>query len=284
MVNQDVAERLVAFFVPMMALWLLVGVAVAVLYHLSLYILDAEFRVGSERALDLFVAVLRGLAFILVWPVIFYFDRTALTKIKLMVLYFFFPREREENAELRCAIRERDYRIWVRRWALDQQELHEKRDDAARAREREKRLRVVAEGSPELDHIWMLTGRGSTSAGTSELVGLYPDYYGVDEVRDRARFEVSIRRPWMCLRCRTALEPEVVEVPELTWLRIVEPGTARTVVEGWAVQGQYRQTFPECPKCGKEQPEMAGDLATLGLATDIVRSIREGLNVHADLP
>jgi hypothetical protein len=281
MVNQDVAAGLVAFFAPIIALWFLIGLALAILYNLSLYYVDAEFRIGSERALDLFVAVLRAIAFFFAWPVIFYFDRSALIKIKLMLLYLS-PRQREQNADLRLALRERDYRRWVRRWALDEEERHEKSDPTVLAREREKRLRVVHEGSPELERVWLLAGSGMTPGGSSQVVGMSADDRSVNDVAARARYDLSIRRPWVCLRCRTPLEPETIELPELTWLRVVEPGTARTVLEGWALDGRYRQTFSYCPDCGKEQPEMVGDVSELGHAADVLRAVRSGLTVHSD--
>jgi hypothetical protein len=72
-INPEAAQLLVSVAVPVFVVWFLVGITVAVLYHLSLYFLDGEYRVRPELSLDLLVGGLRGLAYVLVWPAIFYF-------------------------------------------------------------------------------------------------------------------------------------------------------------------------------------------------------------------
>lgn len=80
--DPEVVRKLVTVGVPLVVLWFLTGITVAVLYHLSLYYLDGEYRDKTELSLDLLVGILRGLAYVVAWPAIFYFDRTALFRIR----------------------------------------------------------------------------------------------------------------------------------------------------------------------------------------------------------
>jgi len=282
--NQEAAEQLVRYGFPIMWAWLYIGFVISLLYHLSLYYLDGEFRISSERSLDIFVSILRGLLYILVWPGIFVFDTTALQRIKLFFVYLN-PKERETDWELQMYLKEREYRRWVARWYVEQSDVDEQRKkETATGQERIDRLKVLHEGNSELDRIWLMTGVGSNPAGVRELVRLYPDYHLPDDVAAKARQEVQLRRPWACLRCSTVVEPEKVELPELLFLRVTEQDTGKLVVEGWALEGDYRLSYAPCPRCGAEQPPMSEDLARFGQASEVVRQIRSGLTVHWDLP
>ena len=68
--DPEIIRKLVIVGVPLIVLWFLTGITVAVLYHLSLYYLDGEYRVMPEFSLDLLVGILRGLAYLLFWPAI----------------------------------------------------------------------------------------------------------------------------------------------------------------------------------------------------------------------
>ncbi len=282
--NPVVAEKLVRFFFPIMFAWFYLGLVIAVLYHLSLYYLDGEFQDKEMWSLNMFVSVLRGILYVFVWPAIFYFDRSAAHRIKLFLLYLS-PKQRAENQELKDALSARKYRNWVKGWFLAKERIEKRRKKELETwQEHESRARVLHEGNPELDRIWMLTGVGTHPAGVRELVRLCPDYYLVEEVTAMAKREIELRRPWNCLRCRTQVRPEQIRIPGLTFLRVIEPETRKMVVEGWALHGTYTMTFEQCPSCGAEQPDLTEDLAGFGHASDVVRFMRDGLTYHWDLP
>lgn len=283
-VNQDAAWTLVNYgFVAMWA-WFYIGIVVSLFYHISLYVLDGDFGISSQRTLDLFVSVLRGLLYVFIWPAIFFFDTTALHRIKLLLLWLN-PKERETNFELKMYMKERAYRQWVTRWFSEQSGLEaERKAEAATSQQRKERLKVLHEGNAELDHTWMLTGVGSSADGVHELVRMCPEYYLPDEVAAKARLEVAVRRSWSCLRCRTPLDPEKVEIPELQFLRVVEPGTGKLVIEGWALTGRFTMHYPNCPRCSAEQPPMSEEVSLLGRASDVVRQVKEGMTFYCDLP
>ena len=283
-INEEVAGQLVRYGFVVMWAWFYIGFVVSLLYHVSLYVLDGEFRISSQRSLDLFVSILRGLLYIAIWPGIFFFDTSALQRIKLFLIYLN-PKERETNWELQMYRKEREYRRWVARWFTEQSDLEEERKtETATSQQRAERLKVLHEGNAELDRFWLLTGVGSSADGVHELVRMYPEYYLPDEVAAKARQEVAIRRPWACLRCGAPMEPEKVEIPELVFLRVVEPDTGKLVVEGWALSGDFRMTYAPCPRCGKEQPSMNEDLARFGRASEVARQVKAGMTFHCDLP
>jgi hypothetical protein len=120
--------RLVAFAASFLGLWLLIGIFISTSYHLSLYVFDGEFRQREQLAIDIFVSVLRGLAYLLLWPVILFFDRSALYRIKMLFLYYN-PKERATNDELQSYIAERRHRRWVTKWYLDQSDLERRREE-----------------------------------------------------------------------------------------------------------------------------------------------------------
>ncbi len=283
-VDQEVARGLMNFFVPIIFLWFFIGLAIAVLYHLSLYYIDGEFRVGQVRMLDIAVSILRGLAYFIAWPGILFFDRTAIHRIKLFLLYLS-PKQRKENEELIDAMKEGKYRVWVRDSFLGRERVEKRRKKERDTwQEHSSRLLVLHEGDPRLESIWMLTGVGTHPGAVKELVRLCPNYYLVDEVTVGARREIELRRPWNCLRCGTSVPAIEVRMPGLTFLRIVEPDTRKTVVEGWALRGSYTMRFEQCPNCDAEQPDLTEDLSRFGRAVDVVRAMRDGMVLHWDLP
>lgn len=277
------AERLVDLVFPIMFAWFYLGFIIAVLYHLSLYVICGEFR-GKERELDVAVAILRGVLYVCVWPAIFYFDRSAAYRIKLFFLYLV-PKNREGNEELRSALREREYRTWARRSFLDKLGLEDRRrTELETGRELTRRSRVLHEGNPELDRTWLLTGVGIHPMGASELVRLYPNYHLVDEIEDGVRREIRIRRLYKCAQCGTPVPGGDVKIPGVEFLRILEPDSDRKVIEGWAIRGEYELQYEPCPECGVVPPVETGDLVRFGRASDIVRVAHTGMVLHWDLP
>ncbi|MEO0079693.1 MAG: hypothetical protein ABIK44_03340 [candidate division WOR-3 bacterium] len=118
--------------------------------------------------------------------------------------------------------------------------------------EKTSRRRRLSPDSPELEKIWLFLGVGRSSAGVEQIVRRYPDAVLPDEINRAAKAEVCARRAWDCLRCREPLTPNRVELPEPFYLEIVDKG--KPILEGWAYEGEFRQEFPECPKCGAKQP------------------------------
>ncbi len=283
-VNSDVAARLVASFAPLFGLWLLVGLVIAVLYHLNLFFLEGEFRTRGVQLLDVFVSALRGFAFVVAWPFIFMFDRTALSRIKVFLLSLS-RKQRETNQDVKDAINEGRYWEWVRRSFIEQDRVERQRShELETGEEQKRRLKVIHEGNLELDRIWMLTGAGSHPAGVRQLVRMYPHYYIAEEIAAGAKQEIELRVPWTCLRCGATVPAREIELPELIFLRILDWETDKMLVEGWALEGDFRMQFSACPKCGTGQPDISEPVSRLGKASDVVRLVREGLSMHWDLP
>ena len=281
-ITPEAVWRLVSVVFPVMYAWLFVGLVVSLFYHLSLFFLEGDFRHGHERTVDVFISVLRGLAYVAIWPMIFVFDRTALKRIWLFLLWLD-PKQRDSHEELRQALRARDYQTWSRRHYFAKAELEERRRRELRTGEQlARRLQVLHEDSPELDRTWMLTGVGSGPTDTHELVRRYPDYHLPDRVEDDARREVQLRRNWTCGGCGARVPALDVRIPGVSFLRVLD-GQGDKVVEGWAIKGSWSMSLDRCPECGARQPELEGDLSEFGRASDVVRAARTGQTVHLDL-
>jgi len=279
----DVASKLVWFFGPVFTLWFVAGVAIAVLYHLSLFYLDRDFR-KNVAMLDLLFAVLRSILLVVGWPFIFYFDRSYLTRIRLFLLSLD-PKQREANEDVKDAIREGRYWAWVQRSFVERERMEDRRrHETETGEEQQRRLRIVHEGNPELERIWMLTGVGANPGGVRQLVRMYPEYHAAEEIAAGARREVELRRSWTCLRCAAPMPAKTVELPELIFLRILNWETDKMLIEGWALDGDYRVVFGPCPKCTTEQPDLTESVGRLGRASDVAKLAREGLSLHWDLP
>lgn len=264
--------------------WLVLGVAIAALYHASLWLFDGEFRVRNEQAFDVAFSVLRGLFYVVLWPVVFLVDRSAFRRIRLMLAYLD-PKERIENKELQAALKERDYRVWASRSFTERRQLdRRRRREMETGEQRARRLVKMHADSPDLEQVWMLTGVGSNPGGVHKLVHLYPQYHLAEEVAADARKEIVLRRPRICSRCQTRLAVSDVRMPGLIFLRVLEPETEKLVVEGWALRGTCAMRYETCPQCGLEPPEVREDLAAFGRATDVVKGVREGITLHLDLP
>lgn len=274
-------SRLLAFVVPIVIVWISVGLAMAVLYHLSLIFLGGEFRVGRQKLLDLLVSVLRSVFLVLAWPFILSLDRSVLSQIRLFLLYLD-PRQRKENEDVQDALAETAYWRWVQRTFVEQRDLECRRKKEI-ADERKKLLQIYYDDNPELETIWMLTGVGSHPTGVRQLVRMYPDYYLADEILASAKREVELRRPWSCLRCGYELRPDSIELPELFFLRILDWKTDKMLIEGWAMKGEYRMRFSPCPQCGAIQPELVEEVSRLGRASEVAEMAKKGMNLHWDL-
>ncbi len=266
------------------ALWLLVGLLIGIGYHISLYVFDGEFRQREQLALDIFVSVLRGLAYLVAWPAIFYFDRSALYRIKMLLLYLN-PHERTTNEDLQSYVAERRQRQWVTKWYLDQSDLERRREEElVTGAERKRRTREVHDGNPELERTWLLTGVGVNPAGVTEIVRLYPDYWLAEEIERKARLEIELRCPRDCSGCVARVGVSQISIPGLEFLRVLEPGSSAVIAEGWALRGSYEVRYDNCPRCGALQPARTGDVSEFGRATAVIKALRLGLVYHWDLP
>ncbi|MFO7675972.1 MAG: hypothetical protein R6X12_06640 [bacterium] len=218
--NADVVEKLVAWVFPIMYGWFAAGIVIALFYHLSLYTFDGEFRLRQERALDLAASILRGLVYLVAWPAIFYFDRTAAARIRLYLRYLD-PKSRLSDPDVVDALKERDYRIWARTSFLARSELEDRRAREQKTREqRERRLVVLHEDSPRLDRSWLLTGIGTHHMAVEELVRLYPEHHLPEEIEQGVRRELRIRFRQRCPRCREELHAGEVKIPGAVYLRV----------------------------------------------------------------
>lgn len=283
-INREAATQLVSWVFPMMCAWFFLGAVIVFLYHLSLYTFDAEFRLGRERTLDLAVSVLRGLLYFVAWPAIFYFDRTALSRIRLYLRYLS-PRLRATDPDVIDALKERDYRVWARTTYLARADLEDRRARELKTREQRNRRRVsLHEDSPLLDRYWLLLGIGTHWMGVEEMVRTASDYLLPEEVEDGVRRELAVRHQRRCPRCGESLAAGSVAVPGVEYLRVLEPGTDRMIIEGWAIAGDFALKFEPCEKCGIQLEPVTGGLAAFGRVRELVSAAKAGRSMHYDLP
>ncbi|MBM3314319.1 hypothetical protein FJY71_00560 [candidate division WOR-3 bacterium] len=273
--NAESAGQLVAMVLPVMVFWFGAGFIITVLYHLSLYYIEGEFTKRDELALDLLITTIRVPLYVMAWPVILFFDRTALHRIALFWRWLD-PKTRERDEELQDYLKEREYRQWAARQYEDSTRLalREERELAAGA-ERRRRLRRLGTESPLLGRIWLLLGVGRSSAGAEQIVRRHPDAVMPDEIARLTREEIRTRRPWNCLRCREPLAPERVLLPEPFFLQVVEG--EKPVIEGWAYEGEFRLRYAACAKCGAEQPDTVGPMSSFGRAGEVLAAFKGGM-------
>lgn len=272
-----------AVLTPLFMAWLLLGVVFAVLYHLSLYSLDAEYAVSSQTFMDILTTPGRAIVFVLLWPVIIVFDTSALRRVWLYLLYLD-PKQRETNEELKQALREREfYKAAHGRYVERERRAVERGREMIAGRERERRTREVRTDDRELESFWLLVGVGRSSDGAQGLVRLYPAHHTVSEVVAQAGREAMLRRPRRCPVCNVAVEPAEVRLPEPVFLRVLEPDSDKLVVEGWAVRGGFVLEYPACQFCRTKPQPVSGDVTEFGRATAIVQAVRQGLTFLTDL-
>lgn len=277
--DSGAAVQLVTWVFPMMYGWFFIGAVIAVFYHLSLYTFDGEFRLGQERALDLAVSILRGVAYFVAWPAIFCFDRSAVTRIGLYLRYLD-PENRVSDPDVVEALRERDYRIWARKSFLDRTKLENRRARELRTLEqRQRRLVTLHEDSRALDRYWLLTGIGTHWMGVREMVRDYLDYQLPEEIEEGVRRELRIRHQRRCPGCGAGLVVRAVAVPGANYLRVLTAGTGRVILEGWAVRGEFGVEFEPCDQCGVLPEPVTGDLAACGRTREVVEAAKHGLTL-----
>ena len=281
--DAEVAGKLVAFGVPFFAIWFLSGIVIAALYHLSLYYLDGEYRVRPEISLDLLVGILRGLAYVFVWPAIFYFDRTALYRIKMLFRYMD-PKLRYEDDELAGFIAEGRRRVKLRQDTIKNAELEERRAHELKTGEEKSRYLFTAhEGNPVLDKIWLMMAEGTGPGGGRQLVRICGRNDLADEVKEKARCEVGYRTQKPCEQCGTVASFARVELPEMLYLRVQEPVGKKTIVEGWALRGNFAATFHPCPECDTSRLGVTDEVTTFGRASEMVAAVKTGVTIQEDL-
>ncbi|MEO0069132.1 MAG: hypothetical protein ABIK23_08430 [candidate division WOR-3 bacterium] len=282
MIDPESGRQLVSVVLPIMVLWFITGLFITIFYHLSLFFIEGEFQNPDELLLDLAVTALRIPLFLFAWPVVLFFDRTALHNIKLFWRWLE-PKNREQDEELKEVLRQREFWKRIRKaFDADMSLKARRKKEMATGFERQRRLRRLTVNSPELNHIWLLIGKGTSSTGAESLIELYPEAILPEEFNRNVDIEIRCRRPWNCLRCGERIEPERVVFPEPFYLEIFEEG--KPVIEGWAYQGKFRMEFPLCQKCGLKQPPVEEDLTTFGRASEVVAALKQGFNFVKEPP
>jgi hypothetical protein len=282
--DQETAGKLVAFAVPFFAIWFLTGIVIATLYHLSLYYLDGEYRDKHEISLDLLVGILRGLAYVVAWPAIFYFDRTALYRIKMLFRYMD-PKLRYEDDELAGFIAEGRRRVRLRQDTIAAAAREERRAHELLTGEERAPYRFTAhDGNPVLESIWLMMAEGMGPGGGRQLVRVCGPRDLPDEVREKARCEVGTRSQRPCEQCGTVAPFARVELPEMLYLTVQEEKGEKAILEGWALRGNFAVTFHPCPECDTSRLGASGDVTTFGRASDIVAAVKAGITIEEDLP
>ena len=284
MFDQETVDKLVAFAVPFFAIWFLTGIVIAILYHLSLYYLDGEYRDKHEITLDLLVGILRGLAYVFVWPAIFYFDRTALSRIKMLFRYMD-PKLRYEDDELAGFIAEGRRRVKLRKDTIAAAALEDRRAHELLTGEERGRYRFTAhDGNPVLENIWLMMAEGMGPGGGRQLVRIYDPRDLPDEVREKALCEVGTRTQRPCEQCGTVVPYARVELPEMLYLTVQEEKVEKAILEGWALRGGFAVTFHPCPECDRSRLGVSGDVTTFGRASEVLAALKTGITIEEDLP
>lgn len=284
MFDPELSAKLVAVAVPLFATWFVVGILIATLYHLSLYYLDGEYRSAPELSLDLLVGILRGLAYVVAWPAIFYFDRTALYRIKMLFRYMD-PKLRYEDDELAGFIAEGRRRVKLRRDTIAAAAREERRaHELLTGEERAPYLFTAHDGNPVLENMWLMMAEGMGPGGGRQLVRIYEQRDLPDEVREKALCEVGTRSQRPCEQCGTVAPFARVELPEMLYLTVQEEKGEKAILEGWALRGSFAVTFHPCPECDTCRLGVSGDVTTFGRASDVVAAVKAGITIEEDLP
>jgi hypothetical protein len=282
--NPEPARQLVTFGLIFFPAWFLIGLAIAVLYHISLYYLDGEYRVKPELSMDILVGVLRGLLYVVAWPAIFYFDRSALHRITMLFRYMN-PRLRVEDEELAGYIADARRRARTRQQTIEHARREERRlVEQVTGQERKSYLHVFHENNLELERIWLLMAAGSGPGGGKQMVRLFTEHDMADEVLSKARQEVAFRHSAPCDKCGAQVTAETAELPELLLVRVLDSRAEKQIVEAWGLRGNARIRYQECPECDAAKPDVTVDVAGFGNAAGVVRDLRSGVSIQEDLP
>jgi hypothetical protein len=276
------AEQLVRFVVPIMALWFLIGLFVTVFYHLSLFFVFGEFRNPDELLLDLMMTALRVPLYFFAWPVVLYFDQSALHSIRLFWRWLE-PKNRQSDEELRAVLEQRNrYRLVRQSYAEAVRRRSRRQRELATGAERARRTRRLSADSPELDDIRILIGIGSGSEGNRQLINLFPDAVLAEEVNEETESQLRMRRQWRCVRCGSEIESGQIRLPEPFFLEVIENG--KPLISGWAYQGKFRVEFRDCPKCGLKGPVLEEPFSVFCRASEVVAAVRSGVNFAPEEP
>ncbi|MBM3332497.1 hypothetical protein FJY68_11730 [candidate division WOR-3 bacterium] len=284
MFDPELMAKLVAVAVPFFGIWFATGIAIATLYHLSLFYLDCEYRSAPEFSLDLLVGILRGLAYVFVWPAIFYFDRSALYRIKMLFRYMD-PKLRYEDDELAGFIAEGRRRVKLRKDTIAAAAREDRRAHEVLTGEERARFRFTAhDGNPVLENMWLMMAEGMGPGGGRQLVRIWEPKDLPDEVREKAMCEVGTRTQRPCGQCGTVVPYARVDLPELLYLLIQEEKSEKMLLEGWALRGNFAVTFHPCPECDTSRLGVAEDVTAFGRASDVVAAVKAGITIQEDLP
>jgi hypothetical protein len=267
------------YLAPIILIYFNIGLAIALLYHLSLLLVDKEFRRKDTLFLDLFVSALRILLYLFLWPGVLYFDRSVLVRIRLLLTWLF-PSERKKDPGIKESEGEAELAVWE-----DRKRTAEELRVEALARlpiERERRKVELHEANPRLDKFWLLAAVGRDSAGARQIVWLYGPGLTLDEVGERARTEVELRSEMPCPKCEERLAVARVTIPGLQFLRVLGYDD-KPIVEGWALEGRYGVEWDACDDCATAVPALEADVTRLGRAADVIRAMRSGLVFHVDV-
>jgi hypothetical protein len=282
--DAELAAKLASVAVPIFAFWFIAGILIATLYHLSLFYLDGEYRSAPELSLDLLVGILRGLAYVLVWPAIFYFDRTALYRIRLLFRYMD-PKLRVEDDELAGFIAEGRRRVKLRQDTIANAAREERRaHEVLTGEERSRYVFTAHDGNPVLQNVWLMMAEGTGPGGGRQLVRIYDPRDLPDEVQHKALCEVGTRTQRPCEQCGTVVPFARVELPEMLYLTVQEEKGEKVILEGWALRGNFAVTFHPCPECDKSRLGVSGDVTMFGRASEVVAAVKAGITIEEDLP
>jgi hypothetical protein len=283
-VSPEAARQFLSVAVPFYVLWFVVGIVVATLYHLSLYYLDGEYRSRPEFSLDVLVGILRGLLYVVAWPFIFFFDRTALYRIKMLFRYMD-PKLRYEDEELAGFIADGRRRVKLRQETIANAAREERRArELATGEERARYLFTAHQGNPVLDKIWLMMAEGTGPGGGKQLVRIFKPNDLPDEVLEKARCEVGTRTQKPCEQCGTLVPFARVELPEMLYLKVKEADGEKTILEGWALRGNFAVTFHPCSECDASRLGVTDDVTVFGRASDVVAAVKTGVTIEEDLP
>lgn len=75
-----------------------------------------------------------------------------------------------------------------------------------------------------------------------------------------------------------------VELPEMLYLKVQEADRDKTIVEGWALRGNFAVTFQPCPECDASRLGVSDDVTIFGRASGVVSAVKSGVTIQEDLP
>lgn len=202
-----------------------------------------------------------------------------------MLFRYMDPKLRYEDDELAGFIAEGRRRVKLRQETIRNAELEERRaHELLTGDERSRYLLAAHDGNPVLDKIWLMMAEGSGPGGGRQLIRIYEQKDLPEEVREKARFEVGTRTQRPCEECGTVAPFARVELPEMLYLKVQEADRDKTIVEGWALRGNFAVTFQPCPECDASRLGVSDDVTIFGRASGVVSAVKSGVTIQEDLP